>query len=281
MLSCVACGHLVLANPERLRSVAESDLYALLINHVSDNTWSVRENAAVAFGQLMKLMATTRVSAWRLCSILPFLRVKRDQPTAVPENCKSEVGSDRRRQRIERQLAESARSCLGNLTDLRSSFIRAAEDPEHSDKQMYSCGSLAPKLKRGRRGVGCMDHGYCRPKEPWEDTDGCVYLVRELSRVAPGRGANYLPKLAAALESCFITPPEGYRVARFAGAETLEQTIWKQLPAIAELVGKRAFKRHIEDFPASVRKFTSWGQSRPPDNAVCVSALLSSREVVP
>jgi len=30
-------------------------------------------------------------------------------------------------------------------------------DKEHTDKQMYSCGSLAPKLKRGG---GCMDHGF-------------------------------------------------------------------------------------------------------------------------
>ena len=30
-------------------------------------------------------------------------------------------------------------------------------DADHENKQMYSCGSLAPKLKRGG---GCMDHGF-------------------------------------------------------------------------------------------------------------------------
>ena len=43
---------------------------------------------------------------------------------------------------------------------------------------MYSCGSLAPKLKRGG---GCMDHGFTRAQEPWEMTDGAIYLLRELS----------------------------------------------------------------------------------------------------
>lgn len=43
--------------------------------------------------------------------------------------------------------------------------------PAPSDEfcQMYSCGSLAPKLKR--KG-GCMDCGYQRPQEPWELSDG-------------------------------------------------------------------------------------------------------------
>lgn len=43
------------------------------------------------------------------------------------------------------------------------------EDPMHTNQQMYSCGSLAPKLKR--KG-GCMDHGFQRPQEPWEMSDG-------------------------------------------------------------------------------------------------------------
>lgn len=36
---------------------------------------------------------------------------------------------------------------------------------------MYSCGSLAPKM---RRGGGCADHLFRRPAEPWEKADGCV-----------------------------------------------------------------------------------------------------------
>ena len=36
--------------------------------------------------------------------------------------------------------------------------------------QMYSCGSLAPKMRRG----GCMDTHFQKPAEPWEKTEGSV-----------------------------------------------------------------------------------------------------------
>ena len=36
--------------------------------------------------------------------------------------------------------------------------------------QMYSCGSLAPKMRRG----GCMDTHFQKPAEPWEKTEGLV-----------------------------------------------------------------------------------------------------------
>ena len=34
--------------------------------------------------------------------------------------------------------------------------------------QMYSCGSLAPKMRRG----GCMDSAFHKPAEPWEKSEG-------------------------------------------------------------------------------------------------------------
>ena len=53
-------------------------------------------------------------------------------------------------------------------------------EDDHIDRAMFSCGSLAPKLKRGG---GCMDHGFSRAQEPWELSDGCVYLLKELTMV--------------------------------------------------------------------------------------------------
>jgi len=43
-----------------------------------------------------------------------------------------------------------------------------ATDVAHTDQQMYSCGSLAPKMKRG----GCMDANFHRATQPWERSDG-------------------------------------------------------------------------------------------------------------
>ena len=54
------------------------------------------------------------------------------------------------------------------------------EDDDHNEKTMYSCGSLAPKLKRGG---GCMDHGFTRAMELWEMSDGCIFILEELSLV--------------------------------------------------------------------------------------------------
>merc|ERR1712137_233024 len=51
----------------------------------------------------------------------------------------------------------------------------------HTEQQLYSCGSLAPKLRKGGAGrIGCSSCGVSRPKAPWEATDGCIYLIREL-----------------------------------------------------------------------------------------------------
>ena len=41
---------------------------------------------------------------------------------------------------------------------------------------MYSCGSLAPKLKRGGGG-GCMDHQFHKPAQPWEKSEGYNRLL--------------------------------------------------------------------------------------------------------
>ncbi|XP_064404212.1 uncharacterized protein LOC135349585 isoform X2 [Halichondria panicea] len=45
---------------------------------------------------------------------------------------------------------------------------RIHDDPTHTDQQMYSCGSLAPKMRRG----GCMDSHYHKLGEPWEKSEG-------------------------------------------------------------------------------------------------------------
>ena len=120
---------------------------------------------------------------------------------------------------------------------------------------MFSCGSLAPKL---RRGGGCMDHGFKRDPEPWESTDGCVYLLRELAHVAPGKALPLLDSLAAAA-----------RKVDFRHALALQETIWTQFPEIfkvssciaasiqgsqcsagidVQALPKREAKRHLNQF---------------------------------
>ena len=42
---------------------------------------------------------------------------------------------------------------------------------------------------------GCDDYGFARESEPWEKSEGGIYLLRELSAVAPDRAAKFLPVL--------------------------------------------------------------------------------------
>ena len=48
--------------------------------------------------------------------------------------------------------------------------VEESFDAAHTDQQMYSCGSLAPKMRRG----GCMDSHFHKPSQPWEKSEGWV-----------------------------------------------------------------------------------------------------------
>lgn len=114
----------------------------------------------------------------------------------------------------------------------------------HTDSQLYSCGSLAPKMRKGGAGrIGCSNCAINRPKMPWEATDGCIYLIRELStRLCTGNvdGLTFtdddlFPIMNELVDVC--------RVKHFPQSDDLRTTLWKQLPVIAKALGKQRFKR--------------------------------------
>lgn len=47
----------------------------------------------------------------------------------------------------------------------------------------------------------CDDYGFARESEPWEKSEGGIYLLRELSAVAPDRAAKFLPVLVQLVHS--------------------------------------------------------------------------------
>lgn len=67
-----------------------------------------------------------------------------------------------------------------------------------------------------------------RPRQPWEASDGAVYLLRHLIEVTPQQATPLLPTLAqiAALN-------------HFPQTRNLQETIWKQLGCIMATLGKR------------------------------------------
>ncbi|GMH32577.1 hypothetical protein BSKO_00411 [Bryopsis sp. KO-2023] len=209
--ACQACGRCVLAFPEESRPVMD-ELYGLWFAHLWDNIGSVREDSAVALGNVIR--AYREEALERILPVLRDLIMKaQDQPK------------------------DSTRfSNMENVTQfgVAAMRIRADDDKVHTDQQMFSCGSLAPKLARGG---GCMDHGFKREREAWEASDGAVYLVRELSCVDSNACVEFLPNLA-----------DLARIDGFLHAHNLHETVWKVVPEIAKNMGKRAFKSHLELF---------------------------------
>ena len=75
---------------------------------------------------------------------------------------------------------------------------------------------------------GCMDYGYRRDKEPWEASDGAVFLLSGLAEFAPQTIASFMPTLA-----------DISLLDNFPQASSLQTTIWNELPIIMRGMGKR------------------------------------------
>ena len=73
-----------------------------------------------------------------------------------------------------------------------------------------------------------MDYGFKRDREPWEASDGAVYLLAGIAEVAPAEVPPLLPQLA-----------ELALLDHFPQARSLQTTIWHQLPAILKSLGKK------------------------------------------
>jgi hypothetical protein len=224
--ACLACGRCVLAFPEESKEVLEK-LYDLWFAHLWDNIFSVREDSAIALGNAARAYGPDAISRI-VAKISKMLPRANDQPAD-----------------------SKARGNLENTTlfGVAAERTQRANDQElHTDKTMFSCGSLAPKLQRGGGGDGCMDHGFARDKEPWEATDGSIYMIRELASVAPDQVPQFLPELAKAA-----------RLTHFSHCLNLQETLWKNLPEIAKGIGKKAFKPYLEEFLPSMFQGLSCG----------------------
>ena len=207
--ACLACGTFCLAYPAE----CEPDLPTLFTRwteQLTDQIWSVREDAAVALGDAIEAYGTSMFE-----KVLEVL--KRDLPSA------------------KKQPAMSCEEYKRRQNDIES----------HTNSQLYSCGSLAPKLRKGGAGrIGCSDCLITREKAPWEATDGCIYLIRELCvRLANPNSSDLvlsddvlMPLLTELADNC--------RLKHYPQSDDLRATLWKQLPIMAQALGKQRFKRN-------------------------------------
>lgn len=211
--ACVACGNFVLCFSEESKNSLPA-LYPLFFNNLQDNIASVRQGAALALANVVQAYG---------------------QPSIEVIMAKIKEGLEG----VEKQPASSEKYSGLDKGPATYGVVKRLRDNDmdlHTDKQMYSCGSLAPKMGRGG---GCMDHKFRKPPEPWELTDGCIHLAAELSNnpdLSP-LVAQTLPAIAKAVS--FQHYPQHV---------VLLETLCKQLPHIAKGIGKKHFKTHLESF---------------------------------
>jgi len=211
--ACVACGNFVLSYSEEARNMKDT-LYELFMRNLKDPIASVRQGAAGAIAKFAKAYGGN-VLAKVLEDILGGLM----EVTKQKETAEKFTGLDKRPAQF------------GVVKDLHANF--GEMDPLHTNQQMYSCGSLAPKMGRG----GCSDCRFKKPSEPWEYSDGCIYLVAELSSDHSTEVTKLLPSIVKCLSH-----------KHFSQHLVLLETVCKQLPVIATNIGKRNFKSSVELF---------------------------------
>jgi len=195
-------------------------LFERWTDHLCDQIWSVREDAAVALGDALRAYVYDRSLVFDpLMSVIESnIPLAKDQPAMT-----------------------------------REEYIARQNDAAlHTDSQLYSCGSLAPKLKKRSHG-GCSDCKVNRDRMPWEATDGCIYMLRELSSFYAYVRNNDMDddKLKNAMayvnDELIVTLMkkllDACRVKHFPQSDDLRATLFKQLPTIARNIGKTTFKR--------------------------------------
>lgn len=133
------------------------EVFELFEAHLGDNIGSVRANCAQAFASAcLQFERSHRVfGVERVLGVAVKLMRRMEMQ---PEEKYGEGGGRR-----DRESGYGAASKVARDNDVAL----------HTNQTMYSCGSLAPKL---RRGGGCMDHGFAREKRAWEEADGGMRL---------------------------------------------------------------------------------------------------------
>eukprot|EP00743_Colponemidia_sp_Colp-15_P008658 GILK01009422.1.p1 GENE.GILK01009422.1~~GILK01009422.1.p1 ORF type:complete len:693 (+),score=78.57 GILK01009422.1:26-2080(+) len=194
--------------------------YELWFAHLSDNVPAVREHSAIALGNVVRIY---KEEAWEvvLRELRRMIGMAREHPFEATDS--------------------------HNLSTVAGSTQPFRSDPVGSARQS---GPLE----------GVVDYGFTRPKEPWEASDGCVYLVRELCTLQSERIVNFVVQLADLAGPPHIFP--------------LQVTIWRELPKIARIMGKQHFKRILDVFIEPLFLSLSSGQRHVMDaSGYCISLL--------
>lgn len=230
--ACVACGNFILNFAEDSISVKD-ELYQLFLTNLRDPISSVRQGAAVAVANYVKAYGDAALN---------------EVINEIKEGLKE----------IEKQPENTEKYSTIDKSPAQFGVVKKLRDNDadlHTNQTMYSCGSLAPKMGRGsnadgtsakRQGGGCSDCRFQRASEPWERSDGCVYLIKELLSTSEMHKMNAdLANLVTGLLPLIV---EASKHKHFTQHVIFVETICRQLPIIGKRLGKKLFKPQLESF---------------------------------
>lgn len=237
--ACRALSAVIAAFPvasEQTRRLPE--LYSLFRAHLADNIPSVRANCAEALVRASSGFPL-RHPVFGLRRIAGAARVHMARASA--QSTDPAVAGDPARNTGYGAAAKLARD---NNVAL------------HTNQVMYSCGSLAPKL---RRGGGCMDHGFSRPKQAWEEADGGAKLWRRVAAAGPDGARLASGALAEVAQAAKVAAdlPFDHQMA-------FSEAICGEIAAAASMLDQQVpwAEGDVQKLAASVEKMRKCGHRR-------------------
>jgi hypothetical protein len=217
------------------------EVFDLYHAHLADNIVSVRENTALSIVKAARAFPLDHpvLGLRRLkgiaAALLPKV-VSQQEKKFGPENSGSTASSRR-----DRSTGYGAASKLARDNDVEL----------HTGQVVFSCGSLAPKL---RRGGGCMDHGFSRGMEPWEETDGGAKLWHRLAEAGKEGSA-----LAGLLMPQVVDALKVVATREFAHAGQAREQFWTCIAGGAGLVPRDAWTPALLAEAARLAELSSKG----------------------
>lgn len=217
--ACLACGNFVACYPAECLPQRE-EIVSLCLLNLEDCIPSVRQGAAVSIAQIIQAYGDETFE--KVFSIL-----KQQLPS------------------VKDQPAEDGGYPGMDAGPATFGVVKRVHDnnPDiHSGQQMYSCGSLAPKMRKGHSDTGEIsgaEHLFQKTSQHWERSEGCVQLLAEIAKLK-----TYNTQVSSILPVVAETTTHKQYVHHYSYFET----ILKLMPTIAQSLGKKEFKKHFELF---------------------------------
>lgn len=84
-----------------------------------------------------------------------------------------------------------------------------------------------------------MDHGFARPKELWELSDGCVFMLMEMSAIDEYK--DYVAKHLEGVSNLAY-------IDHFKHSHVMKEALWKSMKMLLNNLGKKKFRQFVELF---------------------------------